>query len=223
MPRKKELPLDVVTEMHYAEEKVRQEAAAITLADRLARLAEPAQEATAAERDARQAEAAAHVGDLLARGRGAETKLGQLRAKHLDKIQAVANTDFKSARASLPHDFVVGTAVSPTRSALHALENVAREAVAALTSTLGDRSRDKNDIDPISLRDAMNEVRMALDGGHTHDTLTGALAGGFRRGVSHLRVWVERGERTAAAAEDLVARFDVAAARAEAALAEVRQ
>ncbi len=73
----------------------------------------------------------------------------------------------------------------------------------------------KSDIDAPGLSGVMEEVKAALDGGTTHESAGGMIKSGFKRNVSHLRVHVERAERTVAAAEKYIELFDAAVARAQ--------
>src|SRR5207253_10191254 len=142
----------------------------------------------------------------------AQTKLGILRAKHLDRVQRALALPLDSIRRVLPADFKYERtgASSPSRNAVNSLESSARDLSLVLQSTIGDASRTPRDHDPISLSDAMQEVAGALASGRFYDPLAGALQAGFRRSVSHLAVWVGRAEQLVSDAERLLAIFSKA-------------
>jgi hypothetical protein len=190
-----------------------------------AKFSQPAQEADAARTAARQVEAQVLVGDLLTRGKAAQTKLGMLQTKHLARIQAVLAIDFEAVRRALPHDFQIAPgareAISPSREVVRNIEAHGREATIAMSSTLGDQGRSKNDIDPQSLAGVMVEVQSALDSRLTHESAEGMLKAGLLRNVSHLRTWGKRAEATVKSAETHVQCFDGAVARAQALLVDL--
>src|SRR5205807_10287645 len=108
-----------------------------------AKLTAPAAKADAQAAVARRAEADALVGDLLTRGQAAQTKLGILRSKNLDRVQRALSLPLADIRRVLPNDFVYKghAATSASRSAVASLESSAPDLVAVLSSTLGDSSR----------------------------------------------------------------------------------
>jgi hypothetical protein len=161
---------------------------------------------------------------LLTEAKALATRFGILKTKHLEHIAEVRGTDWLSALAAAPDDFVMQDRrmFSPSRKAINVLRLTADSAFTALSSSFGDSSRGAKDIDAVSLDDAVETARSYLLGGNLIDPTTRDVAPYIQRAFSHLKVWVERARNIVNSAAEAVERFTAAEARAREALAGVK-
>jgi hypothetical protein len=154
---------------------------------------------------------------LIDEAHSLQTRLGILRAKHIDRVSEVhLSTDWPAVIAALPADWKYDTGSrtmkSKSRKAVQMFKAAAQNAHAALSSTLGDIERGPKDVDPVSLADAANCVELFLGTGRNSDMLIDPASrqpsGTFRRSLSHLREWLVRGRRIVASAVERVEAFD---------------
>jgi hypothetical protein len=163
------------------------------------------------ERDAVVAEARA----MIAEAHGLATKLGVLRAKHLERVAEIHNVDWVAVTKALPNDWVYSktarTMTSKSRKAVQMLKAAADTAYGSLGSTLGDSQRGTRDIDPVSLADAAECVKLFIEGRDSDmliDPASQTPSGTYRRALEHLRVWLVRGRSIVASAEQAIEAFD---------------
>jgi hypothetical protein len=187
-----------------------------TIGSILTTLTDAGHAGTTRARAERLAEVRAEVQPLLTEARSLETRHGMLRAKHLARVEEVAGADWSaiSAAAASPAYLKLVEVggrkqnVNVAQRAVHRLRTAAVEARAVLSSSMGDNEQGR-DIDPTSLSRAAAAVENALAGGDI-DFAPGVLRQSFKRGVSHLRVWIERAQRLVDGTEVAVQRFDEA-------------
>jgi hypothetical protein len=184
--------------------------------DFLHKFAKQTQDAQALAVDSRERDAVAAEAQLMvAEAHALQTKLGALRAQHLDRVAKVHGVDWVAVIQALPADWVYDKVdrimKSRTRKAVHMLKAAAAKAYGTLGSTIGDSERGPKDHDPVSLRDAAECVQLFLDGRNSDmliDPASQTPSGTFRRAREHLREWLVRGRRIVASAEEGLAAFD---------------
>jgi hypothetical protein len=128
---------------------------------------------------------------LIDEAHSLQTRLGILRAKHIDRVSEVhLSTDWPAVIAALPADWKYDTGSrtmkSKSRKAVQMLKAAAQNAHATLTSSFGDSQRGPKDVDPVSLADAAASVELFLNGRNA-DMLIDPARAGRRAGRSGAR------------------------------------
>jgi hypothetical protein len=165
----------------------------------------------------RHAQIEAQVQPLLAEAHALLGEHGALKARHLDRIQDVANTPWADTLRATPQNLTMvnGRATSPTHKALNRLRAAAENALPLLRSGFGDVSMGARDLDPVNLQGIVEAMSNLLASGNVYDAASGAPSQWFRRTRSHLDWHLDRARKLVGSTVEAVKRFDEAVAHVQ--------
>ena len=177
-----------------------------------------------AKKASRDAEARKLENGEVSEARALTTRHGQLKVEYLTRVAEATSIDFDKLIRGTPENLAFDadsrSMRSRTHEAIRRFQRVVPVAYQLLNSTFGDQGLPR-DTSPMNLEAAAMLVKAAIDGGQTHDHLSGQLDMSFRRNQAALHFWIERGRNLVEGTTRLCKEFDETEKEMLAALAEV--